>query len=652
MRYFLLIFFFSVYKLSAQSVKQYEEKALDYESNAQYYAASKIYEQAIEKFPDNIEFRYHFAEALRKYNNYEEAAKAYKNVITDDKEKRYKDATYWYAMMLKQQGKYDLALKQLELAKSRARKNDDLMSKIESQLASCKWALVNAKELPIEITHLDKSINTPYSEFNPFMSPDGSFLYSSLRLEPKKNKSNFTRLYSKDSASFRLPDLSTYFPSKHIANGHITANGDVFYFNVCDNDAKKKCAIFYIEYSGEKWSDPLEVKGVNNKEYNTTQPFLATTKDGDYLLFASDRYGTKGGLDIWKAKRVSNGIFQYPENVEIANTWADEMSPSYLSDSNLLYFSSEGHNGYGGLDMFKIYFGQASAKPTNLGLPINSPANDLGHHISPDLSTSYFVSNRKGSFFIKAQTCCYDIWSYPNGVKKDVPKEVLPKKDSVIALTLEPIVELKDLVPTIDFKTETKDEKNGNPEVSIKKLLPLILYFHNDEPEARSMSDTTSKSYTQTFQEYTLLRNEYIKEFSFVEKNNATTRINDFFTNRVDKGFYDLISFSAYLRDILNAGKKVRITLKGYCSPLNYNAYNISLGNRRTISVYNHFSTYRNGELVSFIKNAQLSFDFVSFGEENAPAGISDNRLDKPNSVYHPDAAKERKTEIIAIEIQ
>jgi tetratricopeptide (TPR) repeat protein len=647
MRYFLVLFFFISSKLSAQSVKLYEEKAIDYESNAQFYAASKIYEQALEKFPDNIDFRYRFAETLRKYNNYEDAAKAYKNVITDDKEKKYKDATYWYAIMLKQQGKYDLALKQLELSKSRTRKNDDLMNKIDMQIASCKWALANNNELPIVITHLDKAVNTPNSEFNPFMSPDGSLLFSSLRLESKANKPAFTKLYSIDSANFSLPDLSANFPNKHITNGHITTAGDVFYFNVCDNDAKKKCAIFFTEFIDDKWSDPLEVEGVNNKEYNTTQPFLARMKDEDYLLFASDRYGTKGGLDLWKAKRVSNGKFEYPENVEIVNTMDEEMSPSYLSDSNLLYFSSEGHYGYGGLDMFKIHLDPPTTKPINLGLPINSPANDLGHHISPDLSTSYFVSNRKGSFFIKAQTCCYDIWSYPNGVKKE-----LPKKDSAIVLKPETIVELKDVVPNLDFKTEINEVKKSNPEVSIKRLIPVVLYFHNDEPDPRSVNDTTSRTYAQTFQEYTILRNGYIKEFSLVEKNNAAKEINDLFVNKVDKGFYDLISFSAYLRDILKAGKSVKITLKGYCSPLNYNAYNISLGNRRTVSVFNHFSTYRNGELEPYIKSGQLSFDFVSLGEENAPTNISENRLDKPNSVYHPVAAMERKTEIIAIEIE
>jgi hypothetical protein len=111
----------------------------------------------------------------------------------------------------------------------------------------------------------------------------------------------------------------------------------------------------------------------------------------------------------------------------------------------------------------------------------------------------------------------------------------------------------------------------------MKKLLPLVLYFHNDEPEPRSLNDTTTLNYATTFEGYTRMQQEYVANFAKGNNSNAKIEINDLFDKHVNKGFYDLVTFSAYLFDALTAGEKITITLSGYCSPLNYNEYNIHL---------------------------------------------------------------------------
>jgi tetratricopeptide (TPR) repeat protein len=174
---FVLCIFFTNLTF-AQSAKQYLEKGTSCFEQQDYYAAASVFGQAVEKFPDNIDFRYQQATALRLYNNYEEAASAYKNLLTDDTQKKYADAPFYYALMLKQQGKYDLAIKQLERLKKNYKKKAIPSASIDHEIASCKWAIDNSKSAAIKIIHLSDTINSPFSDFNPITTPRwGAVLY-------------------------------------------------------------------------------------------------------------------------------------------------------------------------------------------------------------------------------------------------------------------------------------------------------------------------------------------------------------------------------------------------------------------------------------------------------------------------------------------
>ncbi len=659
---FILFVFFTNLS-SAQSAKQYLEKGTSYLEQQDYYAAATVFGQAVEKFPDNIDFRYNQATSLRLYNNYEDAATAYKNLITDDTQKKYADAPFYYALMLKQQGKYDLAIKQLERFKKGYKKKNISSSKIDQEITSCRWALDHSTPLSLEIIHLSDSINSPFSDFNPITTLDGGLLFTSLRPLSKSATTSKSKFYGIDSTDTSLLKLLSKLENKHVANGHFNSDFSLFYFNVCDVEAGKRCDIYVAKAENNSWSDALEVKGINHKSYTSTQPCIVLESGQNYLYFSSDRLGTKGGMDIWKAKQTAFDKFEYPENVTSLNTDGNEYSVSFLADSNILFFSSDGWNGYGGLDIFSYKISSPDSLPQNLGLPINSPANDFGYHISADRTQAYFASNRKGSRYIKSQTCCYDIWRYETGVKKEpiIAKIEETKKDtSVVLANIENLITETDptqssiSTPNSMSEPEVVKEINIAPPfkdnvVAMKKLLPLVLYFHNDEPEPRSLSDTTELNYATTFEGYTRMQQEYVTNFAKGNNSNAKIEINNLFDNHVNKGFYDLVSFSAYLFDALNAGEKITVTLSGYCSPLNYNQYNIHLGNRRTASLINYFNQYRAGELSTYLANGKLILKTISLGEEKAPTGISDNRLDTQNSVYNPIAALERRVEIISV---
>lgn len=621
----------------AQSAKQFSAKGQEAEEQADYYAAAQIYKQAAELFPDNTEFRYRYAENCRLYNDYANAATAYKEVVTDDKEKNYPLALFWQAAMTRQSGKYTEAQKLLEQFKKQFQGEKEYIEKANREIAFCQWAQKQNKKTAIQILHLDKPINSVYSDFNPFTDKKNELLYSSMR---NKKEHFLSRFYTADSSSKEPLPWNSSNPEKHIANGFFNSAFDEFYFTLCDDNAEKYCAI-YLSTLNSNWSNAQKIESINSKNSSNTQPCLAKINGSEYLLFASNRSGGKGGFDLYKTKRINKTTFAKPENLQTLNTKDNEYTPFFDADSGKLFFASDGWNNFGGLDIFSVSVDSIheNTMPRNAGYGINSEANDFGYTLSTDLSKAYFSSNRKGSFFIKAETCCNDLWYYETG---------RIKRDSVKVKT--PVIEAK-FTDTIVTRIPPQETEL----TALMKDLPITLYFHNDEPECCNMRDSTALNYVTTYQEYRKLLIDYKLHFAqgdSTEKTGEEEAIFGLFTNKVERGMRQLVEFSSALLETLMKGKKVTLTIKGYCSPLNYNQYNIHLGYRRVASVKNYFYQYRSGKLREFIDAGLLVLKKESFGEETAPTDISDKREDTRNSVYNPSAALERRVEIISVTVE
>ncbi|MGZ3904968.1 MAG: OmpA family protein [Bacteroidia bacterium] len=132
----------------------------------------------------------------------------------------------------------------------------------------------------------------------------------------------------------------------------------------------------------------------NNNDYNCAHPSLSA--DGKTLYFASDMPGGKGGMDIYSCTKNSDGTWGKPENLgEKVNTAGTEVFP-FIASNGLLYFSSNGHDGLGGLDIYetKIKEGKAG-RVYNMGEPVNSKDDDFGVFLADDNKTGYLSSNRK-----------------------------------------------------------------------------------------------------------------------------------------------------------------------------------------------------------------------------------------------------------------
>lgn len=657
-----------------QTLKQLTKAGDNAFLSGDYYAASQYYNTAVNKGEDNTEVQFKYAESLRMFNDYKNAAAAYSTVAKADKGMiEYPLAVYWYGIMLHYQGKYDDAITQFKKFTTKYKTKDYYLAKAQHEIESCTWAKTNlTTPSKIKIEHLGKDVNTEKSEFNAvYVAPD-KIQFSSLRNISKEEKKEkyLVRIYNQPPTPNDVYNPKGIDETKHIGNLSYSPDIKELYYTQCDGEEKSPglCKIYVSKFDGLAWqnSEALNEK-VNVAGYTSTHPMPGKDKHGNKVLFfVSDRPGGIGKLDLWSVKINEDGSLGNVINLgSQVNSIDNEVTPFYDYNKGKLYFSSDWHNGFGGYDIFETDGEGASwTIPVNVLQPVNSFQNDLYYSIAYDNSKAYITSNRKGSLFIEAETCCNDIYAYETG-NKIIIKRVDTPRIAVVDTPVKPQVvvkdEPKDTLPIVLNSTPNKDSippvKYIDDKIKlVKQMLPVALYFHNDEPECCNLRDTTALNYKQTYEVYSSLLNEYKREYAKGlkegKKMEAEQAIFYLFTNRVDKGFYDLVQFTAQLYEILKAGNKVEVTVKGYCSPLNYNLYNIKLGYRRIASVRNFFFHYREGLLLPYVANGSLVLKNESMGEETAAKTVSDNLEDTRNSVYNPNAARERRVEIISVEIK
>ncbi len=180
----------------------------------------------------------------------------------------------------------------------------------------------------------------------------------------------------------------------------ISADGHYLFFMRCGNRSPNGweaggCDLYFSYTEREGWSQPVPFGATINTPGYEGMPSLSS--DNKELFFVSSREGGYGGNDIW-VSRFENGLWQVPENLgpEI-NTAFDETAPFIAADNKTLYFTSDGHPGLGGHDLFLSRKESGHwQKPQNMGTAVNSPDDDVSICVAPDGKKAYFASNRPG----------------------------------------------------------------------------------------------------------------------------------------------------------------------------------------------------------------------------------------------------------------
>lgn len=626
-----------------------------------FYTAAYYYKQALDRDSLNLSVAFKYAESSRLFNEYKEAEHWYEYVISKGGAADFPTTAFWLAMMKKTTGNYTDAEKLFEKYASEHEKEDTYFSKKSKlEIAACSYArkLKAADTLSILIKNMGPSINSLHGDFAAFPRNDSVMYFSSLRVKLDEKKSNktdpaaLTKIYAgqrKDSIwqSSEASEFPINSKDNHVANGTFSADRLQFYFTLCkakEGSAELQCAIFSSELKEEKWQPAARLnEAINLPGFNTTQPAIAAGgKDGNILYFASDRPGGQGGLDIWYVPVAPSGEYGTPVNCgPDINTADDDITPFYEDSSKTLYFSSAWHMGMGGFDIFSSKGSRHSwTSPQNIGYPLNGGFNDL--YFTRFQEKGYFTSNRPAEG--KTETCCNDIYSFEPSIKVNAPL----KKDSLFNTQQANADSSKRTVNDLKQKM-----------AALQALIPVTVYFHNDEPDPKTRMNTTKKSYKAFYENYLALEQEYKTEFpeglKKEYKKRAEQSIDHFFNDNVRKGYADLEKFTSLVKECVEKGVTVTISLKGYCSPLTTTAYNVNLARRRISSLRNYFDEYERGALKKYMeKNAESGAEILflekEIGETEAPEDVSDDYYDTQNSIYNPKAALERKVQIVGID--
>lgn len=594
------------------------------------YSASKFYEKALISDSSDLGIQYKLAKAFAGYHNYPKALPICLSVLKNKSADEFELIHFDLGKIYKHLGNYDSAVKHFEKFVKKGSKTSFEYLSAKNELANMeKVKLLVQDTLKVKVNNLKGTVNSGASEFSPVLLNDSVLLFSSLRAMSVLEDGTIKDLdYTAGIYAATRKDSVWYVGSeygisgvdeKSVANGSFSADKKVFYFSICESFGS--CKIYEGKLDKDSIVAYTELPApINLPDVSATHPFITEVKGKKVLVFSSNREGGQGGMDLW----VSNykGKWSPPKNLgKTVNTLGNELTPFFDKDSSKLYFSSDWHYNVGGLDIFstKGKFPSSWGEVSNMGIPYNSPLNDL-YYIESGDSEGFLTSSREGSKTEKDAPCCNDIYDF--------------KKEEEIAEVVK---------ETMMFSTLYKR--------------PVKVYFHNDRPNVDSWDTLTSLNYDTTYARYTPRYLEYRNEFSaqFKEEKieKAKLAIDTFFKKHLYKGHDDLIAFTDKLIEELDRGRSVEVFMQGFASPLTKSDYNVNLSRRRISSVVNFLNAYQEGVLVKYMTGddsslARLTFVKSPNGEYRSQKGVSDDYYDVRNSIFNPNAALERKVELYA----
>jgi peptidoglycan-associated lipoprotein len=379
----------------------------------EYQRVIKYYLDKIASQPNNGKANYMVAESYRLSNRLKESEPFYGRAngrgIDEDTIK------FYHAQAMKAAGNYEGARAKLE--DLQATTENDKMKKLAQKTLDGFSYLNKIEELPsyYKIKNLEK-INTPFAEFAP-VHQNGELYFASSRTNGSIYEASgtpYTDIYKASTKGANV-DETTVAALSSVINDDIrneacatfTPDGKTMVFAKGNTKQKKKGGIdvdLYISrYRNGIWSEvtPININ-TQFKDENTAEARRyswdstpAFSPDGRTLYFASNRKGGYGGTDIYSAQMDSRGRFGKVKNMgpEI-NTAGDELFP-YLAENQKFYFASDGHPGYGMLDLFVVNRKNGKTMIENLGKPVNSTADDFGIYLFK-ADRGFFTSNREG----------------------------------------------------------------------------------------------------------------------------------------------------------------------------------------------------------------------------------------------------------------
>jgi len=376
------------------------------------YAALEFYEKV---YSDSKDKQIAAKIAMMNYQlrDYDKAEKGFAKLVLRDRKGEFAPLKYYYAMSLKQNGKYPEAIDAFTqfIAESA---DQGMVAAAKREITGCEIARKAKQPDNLIVGNIGKKANSPQTESSPSMS--GGELYFSSMMGKEvitldgKQGDWYAKIVAatKSGTEFGEPaPLSELINREgwHQGNVNVTADGKTMYFTrvQMDNNGIGESKIYYAMKGTDGWGAANEVVGANG-DFIAKHPTEGELFGEKVLFFVANLPGGKGGFDIYYAPKKSDGVFGLPVNLgDVVNTAGEEASPFYRDGK--LYFSSNGRPTMGGMDVFESQWnGAVWSEPKIMAMGVNSSVDDLYYTQAADGMSGFFVSNRPGPNNLKSKT--------------------------------------------------------------------------------------------------------------------------------------------------------------------------------------------------------------------------------------------------------
>ncbi len=365
----------------------------------EYELSIDYYQKAIKSNYHSGEANFKIGEAYRLSNRIKEATPFYE--ASSASNYQGDPVAYYYGLSLKANEKYDEAKKVLEKYLETA-KDKEIVPLAQMEIDNLiKLNDIRAMQTFYRVKNLEE-INTPSGEYSPVYL-DGELYFTSSREANKIYKATgtgFSNIFKVKTRGAKV-DPATIMPLGQEINSDNTNDGCVTFSPdgqtmvfAKGNTGRKKDAddidLYISRFRRGGWSEPTLMKVNDPRAWDSTPSF---SNDGRTLYFSSNRKGGEGGIDIYAATKDRRGRWSSVRNLgSTINTPNDDMFP-YQGQDGAFYFASNGHPGFGGLDILKAIREEGKIKVENLGEPVNTSSDDFGIFLYT-IDKGFFSSNR------------------------------------------------------------------------------------------------------------------------------------------------------------------------------------------------------------------------------------------------------------------
>lgn len=433
---FILLAFFaplqaqqSLANVSTSSLKRYATAA---ERSGDFQNSIRYFEAYVKRKPKDQKAKYLLGEQYIKNRSYQRAYNLFSDLNASD----FPLAPFYKGEMEIRLGKYqDAQATFTDFRKSyRGEKDDDYYRRLaKDKIESAQVAdTLSHQKSGYTVKRLDGNVNKVYIEQSPLLLNKNTLIYSSLRSDTMitvangvasqspKRTFHVAKMVGTDWKYEGVYQIHPFFDDFDLSSACLSPNKDRLILSACklNLSGEMGCQLYELTQKGNEWQNPtLLPEEINAKGTSNTQPAFApgSKADREILYFISERPEGRGGADIWYSTYyIFKREYRDARNAGMKiNTKQDELSPYYDMESAQLFFSSDGHPGLGGFDLFAAqgYKGKWE-EPVNIGAPINSSADELFYSAGISGIDGFFTSNRAGGEANNSETCCDDLYQF------------------------------------------------------------------------------------------------------------------------------------------------------------------------------------------------------------------------------------------------